>query len=426
MKRIVLFGPGPLFKGGIANYNTSLAKAFDKFEDVETHIVSWIQQYPSLIPRDFIDRSSRMNQLEGTRIKVHYITDYNKPFTWYKTYKLIKNISPEILIFQWAIAIQGIPLGYVARKLAKHTNIEIIFDMHFVKQKEGSFLDKKLTKFGVKPGNTYITHCWQTAEELKEIFHRKKFIISEEGNRADLPKNTIIKLYHPIYDMFKPHKNFDVSSVKKELNLKKYVFLFFGFIRKYKGLHNVIKAFAKANQKRDDISLLIVGESFWKSLDNAKFMNKIKIIIFRFTKSLFLKKGENEKDYRPFKLIDKYHLKDSVTIINQFVPNEEVYKYFQVSDCSILYYLTATPSGVESISYNFHLPILATKVGHFPDTIKHGFNGYLAEANDIDSMAEIMLHYLDHPLPSENVKIISQHMSWSNYSKAILNRGFKY
>ncbi|GAG00329.1 unnamed protein product, partial [marine sediment metagenome] len=34
--------------------------------------------------------------------------------------------------------------------------------------------------------------------------------------------------------------------------------------------------------------------------------------------------------------------------------------------------------------------------------------------------------YLDHPLPSENVKIISQHMSWSNYSKAILNRGFKY
>ena len=30
MTKIVLFGPGPLFKGGIANYNTSLAKAFDK------------------------------------------------------------------------------------------------------------------------------------------------------------------------------------------------------------------------------------------------------------------------------------------------------------------------------------------------------------------------------------------------------------
>jgi len=30
-KTIVCFGPGPQFKGGISNYNTSLAKALDKF-----------------------------------------------------------------------------------------------------------------------------------------------------------------------------------------------------------------------------------------------------------------------------------------------------------------------------------------------------------------------------------------------------------
>ena len=59
MKKIVVFGPGPQFKGGIANYNTSLAKAFDRNEDLEVHIVSWIQQYPAIIPRDFIDRKSK-------------------------------------------------------------------------------------------------------------------------------------------------------------------------------------------------------------------------------------------------------------------------------------------------------------------------------------------------------------------------------
>ena len=150
----------------------------------------------------------------------------------------------------------------------------------------------------------------------------------------------------------------------------------------------------------------------------------MKNAIFGFAKSLFLNKKDNEKEYNPLELIDKYQLQDSVTIINKFVPNEDVHQYFQVSDCVILYYLTATPSGIESISYNFHLPILATKVGNFPDTVKHGFNGYLAEANDIDSMAEIILHYIDNPLPSENVKTISQHMSWSNYVKAILNRDF--
>lgn len=79
MKRIVCFGPGPQFKGGIANYNTSLAKAFDASGDVEVHIVSWTQQYPAIIPRDFIDRKSRQDQLKGTGIKVHYITNYNNP-----------------------------------------------------------------------------------------------------------------------------------------------------------------------------------------------------------------------------------------------------------------------------------------------------------------------------------------------------------
>jgi hypothetical protein len=49
-KRIVTFGPGPRFKGGIANYNTSLARALDRRGDVEVHIVSWTQQYPAIIP----------------------------------------------------------------------------------------------------------------------------------------------------------------------------------------------------------------------------------------------------------------------------------------------------------------------------------------------------------------------------------------
>ncbi len=77
MKRIVTFGPGPQFKGGIANYNTSLAKAFDRMDNVEVHIVSWIQQYPAIIPRDFIDRKSKEDQLADTGIKVHYLLNYN-------------------------------------------------------------------------------------------------------------------------------------------------------------------------------------------------------------------------------------------------------------------------------------------------------------------------------------------------------------
>jgi len=262
---IVCFGPGPKFKGGIANYNTSLAKAFDKLENTEVHIVSWTQQYPAIIPRDFIDRKTKGDKLKGTNIRVHYITNYNNPVTWQSTVNLIKNLNPEKVIIQWSIAIQGIPLGFIAKKLSKVKSIELFFDMHFVIQKEGSSLDNSLTKLGVKHADSYVVHAFQTANELKELFPKKKFEVIEPGKPITGKGIKVLKLYHPVYDMFKPDPNFDVEKQKKEWGLKKHVFLFFGFIRKYKGLHNVIQAFGKLAEKRDDVSLMIVGEAFWNA-----------------------------------------------------------------------------------------------------------------------------------------------------------------
>ena len=80
-RKIVCFGPGPIFKGGISNYNTSLAKAFDQFDEVEVHIISWTQQYPAIVPREFKDKTSKVDFFEGTDVKIQYITDYNKPST---------------------------------------------------------------------------------------------------------------------------------------------------------------------------------------------------------------------------------------------------------------------------------------------------------------------------------------------------------
>ena len=61
---IICFGPGPKFKGGIAQYNTALARAL-KDEGAQVSIVSWTQQYPAIIPREFVDKTSRSSFLEG-------------------------------------------------------------------------------------------------------------------------------------------------------------------------------------------------------------------------------------------------------------------------------------------------------------------------------------------------------------------------
>jgi glycosyltransferase involved in cell wall biosynthesis len=417
--RIVCFGPGPVFKGGISNYNTSLAKAFDKL-GVETHIVSWTQQYPAIIPRDFKDTKSKTDLLKGTNIKVQYITNYNNPFTWRETYKYIANLKPDKVIFQWSIALQGLPLAFITKKLRKHKEIEVLFDLHFVIQKEHSGLDKFFTKFALKHADTFIAHAYKTVDELKEVFPFKTFYVSETGYRST-DKTNVIKLFHPVYDLFNPDPNFNIEEFKRNNNLKKNVYFYFGFIRKYKGLHNAIRAFHQVTLQRNDVSFLICGESFWNTLDKSKLSTKIKNLLFGLAKRFFLKKQDDEKDYNPLALIDELNIRDKVMLVNEYIPNEDVNKYFQVADCGILFYEYATPSGVESLNYNFKLPVLATRVGHFPETIKDGFNGYLAEPENINSMANVMIKFLENPINRANVGESAKDMSWENYAKAIVN-----
>lgn len=419
MRRIVCFGPGPKFKGGIKDYNLSLAKALAAQPETEVHIVSWTNQYPAIIPREFVDKTSKADLLEGTGIQVHYLTDYNNPFTWKETYLLIAGMEPDIVVFQWSIALQGLPIGRIARQLAKHPEIEVIFDLHFVIQKEGSVLDRYLTRYALRWADTFITHAYKTVEELNTLFPSRTFNVSEDGTR-NARGSSVIKLFHPVYELFKPDPAFDIEAEKQQLGLRKHVFLFFGFIRKYKGLHYCIRAFEKVAAQRDDVSLLICGESFWKTLDQKRFTTRLKQGIFRLAKSVLLRRKDNEQNYDPLRLIDELGLSERVVVKNIFIPNEDVHKYFQVSDAVLLFYEYATPSGIESLSYNFRKPLLTTRVGHFPETVTDGFNGYLAEPDNVESMAEQMLRFLDHPLPPENVAKATVRMSWENYAKAIL------
>ena len=420
--RIICFGPGPKFKGGIANYNTSLARALDKAGH-ETYIVSWTQQYPAIIPRDFIDRKSKFDQLSGTRVQVHYLTNYNNPFSWGSTIDAIIALQPDAVIFQWAIAVQGLPLSRIAEGLRKR-GITVIFDLHFVIQKEQSAIDRRLTTLALRHADMYVTHALKTYDELKELYPGKKLqLATNDLAPGEIP---VINLFHPVYDMFSFNRDFDTDTFKTEHHLKRYVFLFFGFIRKYKGLHDVIRAFRLLRDQRDDVSLLICGESFWNTIDKTKLSSKVKSFVFGMAKKALLRQSDNEQEYNPLTLIDELELQDDVVVFNEFIPNEDVHKYFQVSDAVLLFYEYATPSGVESIGYNFRMPLLATAVGHFPETVKPGYNGYLAQPGDIASMAAIMQQFILQPIDRANVAATSAHMSWANYAKSIVEAIAKF
>ena len=418
MKRIICFGPGPMFKGGIQNFNTSLALAFEKLPEVEVEIVSWTQQYPGIIPRQFRDLQSKVDLLKESKVTVTYLTNYNNPLSWLETVKYIRSRNPDMVVFQWSIALQGLPMAAMAKRLRK-AGVHVVFDVHFVIQKEHSFIDRMLTRRALKEANSFVVHASQTYRELLEVLPSKSF---EVVNQIDTDKRSVtqvVQLFHPVYDLYKPIESLDIEEEKKRLGLQKHVLLFFGFIRKYKGLDMAIEAFAQVAKQRSDVSFLICGESFWHTLDSTKWTTRMKQFLFGLAKKIVLQKSDDERDYNPLERIKELGIEDRCVVVNRFIANEEVPVYFQVSDAVVLFYRTATPSGIESLSYNFHLPILATKVGHFPETIEDGFNGYLANDSDVNDMARVMLHFIDHPIDRGNVAKATENMSWSNFAKAI-------
>jgi glycosyltransferase involved in cell wall biosynthesis len=420
-KRVIaVLGPGPVFKGGMANYTVSLCLALAALPDVEVHLISWTNQYPSIVPRDFKDRTGAANPLTAAGVTEHYLLDYNSPSTWAKTAETVKRLGAEKLIIQWSIALQGGPLSFVAGRL-KGSGVEVLFDLHFVQQKEASVIDGFFSKLAFKKAGGFIVHSQKTADELKSLLPNLHLEVLEQ-NTATLSdgKTKVIRLFHPVYDLFKRKDDFDIEAFKNKNGLKKHVFLFFGFIRKYKGLHFCIEAFSKLAAERDDVSLLIVGESFWKTLDQTKLSTKVKNALFGIAKSILRPGAEDESAYNPLTLIDTLGLQDKVMVVNSFVSNADVYQYFQASEALLLFYEYATPSGVESMAYNFKIPILATAVGHFPETIKDGINGYLAADGNTTDMARVMARQLSEPILPENVDAQARTWTWDAYARAIL------
>ncbi|MEL6638080.1 MAG: glycosyltransferase family 4 protein [Bacteroidota bacterium] len=404
---IVLIGPGPQFKGGIANFNSSLARALDRLPGCRVHLISWTNQYPAIIPRDFKVDQPQENYFTGTAITIEYLLDYNNPLTWRKVARKLSRIQPMLVIFQWVNNVQAFPIRYLCKRIKQNTAAEIQFVLHVVKQKETSVIDKSLTRHGFAYVDTFIAHSTKSIAELREVL------------ADELAQKRIIQLYHPVYDMFRPDPSFDAEAFKTANGIRRHAFLFFGFIRKYKGLHLALRALHRLVQQRQDVTLMICGEFFLQE-NPTTLAAKFKYHLFNLLKTLLFRGGDQARHYDPLALVEELQLQDHVYLQTNYIPDGEVLRYFQSATAAVCFYETADASGIESICYNFGTPILATRVGHFPESIQDGDNGYLADAGDIDSMAAQMLRSIEAPIPAERVRQKAEELSWKRYAQALL------
>jgi D-inositol-3-phosphate glycosyltransferase len=196
---------------------------------------------------------------------------------------------------------------------------------------------------------------------------------------------------HPLFDNYGTPVPREAALSALKLDADNSYLLFFGFIRAYKGLDLLIKAFSDIRLRNRKLKLIIAGEFY-----------------------------EDDTPYRD--LIKNYDLENDVIIFDHFIKDNEVSLFFSVADIVVQSYKSATQSGVTQIAYYFEKPMLVTDVGGLSEIIADGICGYVVRP-EASRITEAILDYFDNnreAVFTEGVKREKEKFSWDKMTASIL------
>lgn len=326
--KIVLVGPAHPLRGGIANFNEALAKAFINAGH-ECVIYSFSLQYPTLL---FPGKTQFDNGPAPKNLTIKTVINSINPLNWISVASQIKNEKPDLVIVRFWLPFMAMSLGTICRLLKSKTKIIAITDNVIPHEKRIG--DNQLISYFIKSCHGFVVMSKAVLNDLSQFTNNshKKFIP------------------HPIYDIFGDKVTKKEAREFLKIDDNKKVVLFFGFIRKYKGLDILLEAMANPELKKQNITLLIAGEFY-----------------------------EDEKPY--LDIIEKHALKNQIILHSHYIPSSDVKHYFCAADIVAQTYKTATQSGVTQIAYHFERPMLVTNVGGLAEIVPDGRCGYVTETN---------------------------------------------
>lgn len=230
--------------------------------------------------------------------------------------------------------------------------------------------------------NKIIVHNSYSYKEISKVLHKKS-----------LKKVSVIKHggYSSLID-----QNMNKEKALKELNLNnsnKYI-LFFGQIKRVKGLDILLKAMPGIH---NNIKLIIAGQ-LWR---------------------------DDFKKYQ--EIIDLNHIENRIIKIIRFISDKERELLFKASDALIIPYRTIFQSGVLLMGMGYGLPIVASDLEPNKEIIKHAFNGILFKSEDESSLAEeinVLLNNTDliSYIGKNAQKTIEEEFSWDTIANEYVEK----
>ncbi len=353
MSKIVLLGPAHPLRGGLANFNESLAKALQD-RGHEVRIITFSLQYPGFL---FPGKSQYGRGKAPLHLPIEIAINSVNPFNWIAVGRRLRKEKPDLIIPSFWLPFMGPSLGIISALARKNRHSLSIALVHNLIPHESRPGDRIFTKLFTRSMDGFVALSQEVLKDIKTF----------------QPGRAVAWNPHPIYDHFGPRIPREEALRLLSLPADKKYLLFFGFIRHYKGLDILLRALARDILKsRDDIRLIVAGEFY-----------------------------EDEKKY--LQLISELGIEEQVILHTQFIPDEEVARYFSAAHAVVQPYRSATQSGVTQIAYHFDVPMIVSNVGGLPEIVPHGKVGLVCKPEE-----EALAHAIDEILDEELLEKFSR------------------
>ncbi|MCK4304423.1 MAG: glycosyltransferase [Candidatus Eisenbacteria sp.] len=342
--RIVYIGTCYPMRGGLAQFNAILARELSARHEVA--FLSFKRQYPGFL---FPGKTQFVTAKEAAsivRFEADPILDSICPLSWWRTAKRAAREKPDLVLYKYWMPFFAPAFGSVSRLVKRWCNARVLFVCDNIIPHERTPIDLPLTKYALGPVDGFVVMSESVRDDLLRI----------------KPDASWKLVQHPIYNIFGDRLN--KAEARQRLGMEDGPWiLFFGYIRKYKGLDLLLRALAEVRRSRP-VRLMVAGEFY---------------------------AGEDE--YR--RMVADLGLGDAVRFDDGYIPEDQVAAYFSACEVVVLPYHSATQSGIVQVAYQVDAPVICTDVGGLAEVVLDGQTGFVVPPSDPSALAASILRFYD-------------------------------
>lgn len=328
-----------LFSLGLGVYSVQLAQGLGAEDQVSISL--WEEELKSL--KDEFPKFFQNAEFEACSIPLYRLSDPRKIMQALSLAGEIRRRKPDMV----HVLLSGMSFeSWLALKLVHMTGIPLTATLHDTSLHPGDFAN--------------LRHLWfqlKTLELCSQIIVHGRLMAEDLLTNYGFDERTINVVPHGNYDIYF-HSGGPGPDQKPSGN----IVLFFGRMKKYKGLDILIAAAPIIASAIPDVKIIVAGRG-------------------------------DELDC----LVPEMIKQPCFEIRNRFIPAGEVSELFASAALVVLPYIEASQSGPLHLAFSYGRPVAAARVGAIPESLANGCEGLLVPAGDPQALAEAVIKILKDP-----------------------------